>query len=279
MSDERVPDRAGEDPGRAAGLGRRLTLAGVVGMSAALLVGVIGWVISGRVTNDLTTTIEPIGAIVADVADTIDASRVLVSQTTEALTSIEDATRSAARTIESVGGIIAETGSLAGGDIADSLESAVATLPGLIDTARVVDRTMRTLSLVGVDYDPQRPLDESLGELEASLEPVPDQIRAQVALLDDVESDLNLISQDADELAALLLRARVELRGAEQVLLAAAQDAEEAAAGFTDIESDLGAYGALARLVSVLVAVALATAAMTPLLLGRYHSGRDGAVA
>ena len=102
---------------------------GLSGMLAAVLVGVLGWVLAGRAAESVTVTMEPLSRVVRDLADSIAASEVLFDRTTEAIESIESATRSAVRTVDSVSDVLTETAGLAGGDIADSLDSAVDTLP------------------------------------------------------------------------------------------------------------------------------------------------------
>lgn len=248
-----------------------LLVAGVVGMVGALVVGVAGWWLAGRVTQTITDTIEPISAIVMNISDTIGASQVMVQRTTEAIDSIESATRSTARTIESVSGVIGDTSDLVSGDLADGLDTAVETLPALADTGRIIDRTMRALSLVGVDYDPTVPLDESLTALEDALQPIPDQLRAQVESLDQVQTDLGLIATDAGNLAAVLLETRIDMMEADRVLAAAATNVDRAVDNLTAIEADMGTYDALARLVVVAATVALLAAAFVPLVLGIHY--------
>jgi methyl-accepting chemotaxis protein len=249
---------------------------GTVGVIAAILVGVIGWVLAGKAVDTVNSTIEPIGRIVVDVADSISASQVLFDQTADAVESIESATRSAVRTTESVGDILTQTAELARGDIANSLDSAVDTLPPLISTSRVIDGTMRALSLVGVDYDPDEPLDEALTNLENSLAPIPDQIRQQAALLAEVEGDLAGIAEDGRELSAVLLETRLEMEDARRVLTSASANAQAAVERIEDIESEIATFDALARAAAVAAAIALLAAASTPLLLGLYLT-RDAA--
>jgi hypothetical protein len=195
----------------------------------------------------------------------------MVSRTTEAIDSIERATRSTARTLESVSQVIDETGTVIGGDLADALESAVDTLPGLADTGRVIDRTMRALSFVGVDYDPELPLDESLNDLEASLAPVPEQLRSQVELLQSVEDDIAGISSEAGALAALLLETRIDMMEAERILASASDNAVAAVDTIRSIEADLDTYDMLSKVVVVAVTVALLAAASAPLLIGLHY--------
>lgn len=251
-------------------VGRALMRLGIVGLIAALVTGVTGWILAGRAIESVASTIEPIGRIVVDVSDSIAASQVLFDQTADAIESIESATRSAVRTTESVGDIIIETAELAGGDIADGIDSAIDTLPALISTSRVIDRTMRALSLVGVDYDPESPLDQALTDLETSLAPIPGQIRAQSELLREVEGDLAGIAEDGRRLSAVLLETRLEMEDARRVLTSASANARAAVERIEEIELEIATYDALARATAVAATIALLAAAATPFLVGVY---------
>jgi chromosome segregation ATPase len=253
-------------------------------MIAALLVGIAGWILAGKAIESTASTIEPISRIVVDLSDSIAASQVLFDQTADAIESIESATRSAVRTTESIGEILTQTADLAGGDIANSLESAIETLPALISTTRVIDRTMRALSLVGVDYDPESPLDQALTDLETSLAPIPEQIREQSELLRAVDDDLSGIADDGRRLSAVLLETRLEMEDARRVLTSASANAQAAAESIEAIESEIATYDALARATALAAAIALLAAASTPLLVGLYFTretaqGADGQAA
>jgi hypothetical protein len=260
-----------DDRGR---LGGVLMTVGIVGMVAALVLAVGGWLLAGRAARTAAATIEPITAIVVDMAETIDATGVIVSRTTEAIGGIESATRSTARALDSVSDVIGETAALAGGGIADSLDSAVAALPALVSTGRVIDRTMRALSLVGVDYDPDVPLDEALAVVEESLRPIPDQLREQVVLLETVQSDLEQIGLDAGALAAVLLEARIDMMATERALASAAESAALAVERVSAIESEIETYDFIFRLLALAAAFAFAAGASGPLLLGARYRRR-----
>lgn len=243
---------------------------GFVGVVASLVVGVAGWVLAGRATTTAERTIGPVTAVVEDVVESIEASEVLFDRTTEAIESIETAARSSVRTLDSVGSVLDETAEIAGGGIADSLDAAVDTLPGLISTSSVVDTTMRALSFVGVDYDPEVPLDESLADLESSLAPVPGQIREQVALIEDVRSDLDQIAEDGRQLSAVLLEARLDMIDAERTLRAARASAQAAAESVAAIEDEIDTYETLARVVAVAASLALLAASSGSLVFGLH---------
>ncbi len=256
-------------------LGKWLLAAGVVGAIASLVVGVVGWVLAGRVVATVENVITPTSGIVGDLAESIEASEVLFERTTEAIESIETASRSTVRTLTSVGALLEETSKTAGEGVAESLETAVDTLPGLISTGRVIDNTMRALSFVGVDYDPDVPLDESLTDLEASLAPLPDQIRDQMGLLEDVQADLENIADDGRDLSGVLLEARLDMMAAERLLRSATANAAVAAERIEEIEGGVETYDALARTVVVAASLALLAASLAPTLLGLHLLTRD----
>jgi hypothetical protein len=242
----------------------------VGGIIASLLLGIAGWLLAGRATTALGETIEPFAGVITNVAESIEATRVIVDQTVDALESIESATRSTVRTLESVNTVLEQTGTLAGDGLAGSLDATLATLPSLIDTGRVVDRTMRALRLVGVDYDPEVPLDRALQDLGDSLEPVPGQIREVVTLLDTVQDDVGQIAEDARGLSAVLLETRLEMVDADRVLAAASANAAAAAERVSRIEDDLDTYRGLAQAVAVVAALALLAPSLAPLLMGLH---------
>ncbi len=247
-------------------------MVGVCGIGAALLVGVVGWIFASRATATLTDTLDPFGRIVHDLADSISASQVLFDRTTEAIESIESATRSLVRATDSVASVITQTADLAAGDIADSLESAVESLPALVDTSRVIDRAMRALSFVGVDYNPEVPLDQSLSALQTSLAPIPGQIRDQAILLQEVTTDLARVADDGRELSGVLLETRLDMADAARILSSAASNAESAAERFDAVQAEVSTYSTMARTAVVAAALALMAAASAPLLLGLYLS-------
>ena len=251
--------------------GRALLIAGSVGVVGALLAGVFGWILTGRLSSSISSTVEPVADIVVDLADTIDASLLMVERTTEAIDSIEQATRSTSSALTDVAEVIDEVAVLAGGQVADGLDSAVATLPALVDTGRVIDRTMTALSFVGVEYDPDVPLDEALQDLEDSLTPIPDQLRAQVALMETVSDDLEQIAGEAGSLAAVLLQTRIDMLEAERVLESAATNAALAAEQVEAIEDDVSTYSNLARIALVAATLALIAAALAPLIIGLHY--------
>lgn len=251
-------------------LGRVLSIIGIVGMAAALIVGVAGWFITGRAHSQLATTVDPVADLLVDLGDSVEATELIVTTTVEAIESIESATSSGAGALDSVGQVIGNTANVVRGDLAGSIESVVDSLPALVDTGRVIDRTMRALSLVGVDYNPEVPLNEALTDLEQSLRPMPDELRSQADALTAVRQEIDLIAVDADALAVTLEDALGDMAEAELVLESTAENVARAADSVTAIESELSTYNIIAKIAVVAAALALFAAALASLLLGLH---------
>ncbi len=256
--------------------GRLLVVVGVVGLVGALVAGIVGWVVVERARETAAVSIGPVTRVVGNIAETIEASQVIVERTTEILESIENATRSTVRTLRSVSEVLGETAALTEGEVVDSLESAVSALPGLISTSRVIDRTMRALSFVGVDYDPDVPLDVALTELQISLAPLPGHVRRQVELLESVKTDIDEIADDARGLTGVLFEARLDMLDTERVLASAARNATSTVESVEAIETEVDRLGGLGRVLVVAATLALLAAATTPLVVGLYLQRSSG---
>lgn len=125
-------------------------------------------------------------------------------------------------------------------EVPAALEQVQAVLPGLEDSARVVDKTMRALRFVGVEYDAEVPLDESVAGLAAGLRPISRTLAAQrdgmsavTAGLGEMSTGLLSISRDLDRLSG-------SLRDSAAFLEKTADDAASAEVALVDVERRMG---------------------------------------
>jgi hypothetical protein len=96
--------------------------------------------------------------------------------------SIEAASRSVDEASTTVDGAISGLDSLATlleEEIPATIESIQSSLPAAIQAANAIDRTLRALSLFGVDYNPREPFDESLSRINSALGSLPAEMQAQ----------------------------------------------------------------------------------------------------
>lgn len=248
---------------------------GLIAMAAALVFGIGGFAVVSSMSSGMADTVRGASEVVDDIAVATEAAALSISSVRGIVEDIESTARSGARTLRTVEDLLNEIGEEAAGDVASSLESVVAAMPGIIQTGRVIDRTLSALSLVGVDYDPEVPLDEALQELEESLSPLPGEIRDQVALLEEVTGDLADISQSSSSLAANLLEIRIDLLEAESVIDETVIDVAGVSATFDTLADDFDTYGGWLPWLVVAAAVALGSAGAGMLLIGLDRAWSD----
>ncbi len=110
----------------------------------------------------------------------------LLATTEQALTAVKESlglvgsiTDNVAESTGDVADVVGGIADLATGPIPDSLAALRSSMPALIDTAAVIDESMRTLAVFGVPYAPEAPLDVALADIQAGLSDLPESIEAQ----------------------------------------------------------------------------------------------------
>lgn len=245
-----------------------LVVSGIVAVVAALFFGIGGWVVANGLVSDSASTIRSAADVVEDAAVATEAAGVSVTNMRTVVEEIESAARSGARTLGTVEELLSDISDQATEDVARSLESTVDAMPGIIRTGLVIDRALSALSLVGVDYDPEVPLDTALESIRDSLRPLPDEIREQSRLLDQAAADLARIAESSASLAARLLEIRIDLLEAEDIVNEAARSVDEMSTRFNELADDFDSYRTWMPWLIVAAAVALGAVGTAILLLG-----------
>ena len=249
-----------------------LIVLGAIAIISSLLLGIGGFAITSSMMSGASSTIRGASLVVNDVSVATETAALSVTSIREVIDDVESTARSSARALRAVEQLLTEIGDQAAEDVATSIESAVDAMPGIIQTGRVIDRTLTALSFVGVDYDPAVPMDEALESLEQSLAPLPGEIREQVALLQEAALDISAISEDSSNLAASLLEIRVDLLDAEGLVADAAVNVEEVSRRFETLANDFDTYRTWLPWLAVAAAVALAAVGLGLLLIGLDRS-------
>lgn len=245
---------------------------GATAIIASLVVGIGGFLTLSSMMSGVSTTVQSASAVVDDVAAATDAASLSVTSIRQVIDDVESAARSGARTLRTVEALLTEVADQAAEDVAASIENTVNAMPGVIQTGRVIDRTLSALSFVGVDYDPAVPLDEALESLQQSLAPLPGEIREQVGLLQEASRDIAVLSDNSSSLAASLLEIRIDLLEAESLVDEAAINVEAVSSQFATLADDFDTYRTWIPWLVVAAAIALAAIGMGLLLIGLSES-------
>lgn len=241
------------------------------GFVVSVVAAIIGWQVVGELEEGLGQSLE----VTAGVLATVDESFVLADDALvilgDGVGEAETAVRALSRSMQEGQAALDGATELTGGDVADALESVEASLPAIQSAASTIDRTLGALSsipLIGLDYDPERPLGETIGELRRELQGLPDELRSQAeqveATTDELREATRGTAATADALAAL--DERLDDVG---VLIGQYAGSIEEARAIVDDQRD-GMAGSTSQLRWMILAVALAfaLAQFVPFYLG-----------
>ena len=207
----------------------RRILGGVI-----LLIGIVGVVLSGmgvvygRRAIDAAGTQADAGLRFASenldtVVDTLVLANNTVFEINDALDTVEAAVVDSSQAISQMIPMMDQVTAVISQDVPQSLEAVQATIPDLVQVAKVMDDTLTTLSRfridetiplvnyriqydLGINYNPVQPFDLSVQQMGDSMEGLPQQLRdmeGYTAVTQDnlqtIGDDLLAISQDLDD--------------------------------------------------------------------------------
>lgn len=175
-----------------------------VSLSALALLGAAAiWI-----TTDAVTQLSAATQVVSESADVLDES---IDTADTVLSAIGDGLEGAdlivadiSASTELTAGVIEDASTLLTSDVADSVESIERALPGLIEAGRVIDNTLATLQLFGVDYNTEVPFGEALVDVEQSVSGLGDELRTQGRGLAEIAAPVRSAGEETAALARVL---------------------------------------------------------------------------
>lgn len=189
-----------------------------VGVMILSVVGVvIALVMTQTLSHDLRSSVSVSHSALNAIGETIDAVDEVAAGTAASLDSTSNSVSSASATLDGAVSTLEGVADFLEGELPDTLESIQTSMPAAIQTANAVDGTLRALSFVGIDYNPEEPFGESLSRVNTALSTLPNEIRAQSESLRSLIPSAEQLAGDTEGLAESL------------------QEVEEGLAGFTSL--------------------------------------------
>jgi hypothetical protein len=243
---------------------------GVLGVLTGLGGIVVGQLLISSADRALSQSLVLTGETLDALQDTIVVTEQTVALVEDGLGQAETTTADLAGTVGDGATLLRSTADLTENQIAESLGAFEASLPGLIDAAAVIDTTLSALAGLpfGPTYDPDQPFDESLRELQASLDGVPEDLREQAVLLRQTGDSLDEVGVGTTAIARDLGAIRTGLGEALVVLRGSTATAVSARAVIADTQEGLATQLTLARVLVVLLGLTTAAGQIVPLALG-----------
>lgn len=250
--------------------GRVMLVIAVLGVLASLVGGIVAWRLVGDLDRGIGQSLE----LTADALVTVDDSFAIAEDALGILlvgvADAEAAVRSLSASMREGSAALESATQLTGGEVADALESVEQTLPAVQSAARAIDETLAALDALplGLDYSPDRPLAETIGELRDELRDLPDELREQAAQVELMSEELTSATADTEATADSLAALHDRLVDAEGLVADYSLRTGEARS-LVDEQGDVLASSAVrARGVVVMLAVVFALGQFVP-----YHLG------
>lgn len=189
-----------------------------------LLIAILGLAIaiggiyySGKVINDIGAGLETTMDLTLESLDTMTESLELTKNTIgqfgDSLDTVSQVAINVSQTISYTRPTVDQVTVVATQDVPASLETIQAAIPNVAEAAGVVDDTLRLLSAfklerqvfgiplnfdLGINYEPENPLDETLLALGDGLEGVPEELRGLQPNMEAASENLAVIGQNLD---------------------------------------------------------------------------------
>ena len=219
----------------------------------------------------LSTTDRSLTALV----DTAGVLRTTLGDVNVALRGVQQTLADSSVTMTQLAKLTDDVGEVVAVDIPDSLDAVGEAMPPLIATAGVIDTAMRALRFVGVDYDPDQPLDEALAAIDTQLAEIPATLEAQGILFEGVADGLAEFGRDSLLVAADLAAIRSSLAGSGRLLEDYIVVAGEAGGLVSDLTDRLAKQSRLAQVLMAVFGLAVAGAMTLPMAAGWLGLGRE----
>ncbi len=194
-----------------------------------------------------------------DLELTLDQVVVILETTAQALNGVETIVSDGAIDLTNVSSAGSDLAKVVTGDVPDALDSVQRSLPAIEDTARVLDRTMRALSFVGVDYDTEVRLDEAIARLGEDLAPIPASLRGQAQRFAETTQAINDLATSALGVSARLDQVEDSLREVGTTLSGVDETAVAARTILDRIDRTVGMLTSVGALLAAAAGLGMAT--------------------
>ena len=243
---------------------------GALGIVAAVLGTLVGLGLVSRIDATFGNTLTLTSATLETVEESLTVAGNTMALVDEGLTEADGTLRSLVATVDEGEESLAAIAELTGTDVADSLTAVEDSMPALIQVAEAVDTSLSTLSSLpfGPPYNPERPFDDSMRSLQASLDGLPEQLREQSELIASASDNLDEVGRGADGVADSVQALDEGLTDARELLEGYSATATEARSLIDETEAELGRQARLARIMVVVMGVAVALSQVVPLYFG-----------
>lgn len=250
-------------------LARIWLLAGMVGLVATVLIVGLGWQLTATLRDSTERALDLLGATLETTSQTTTTAIDTLTLAEDGMLEAELALQAAGDGLSQLNDVMREMAFVLAGEVPATLEAVAASFPAMIDTARVIDRTMETLSFFGIEYEPEVPLDESLNAVEDQILPLAAELRAQAVPLAEAAGQIGTVGTSVETVGARVAEITAQLAGSRDLVREYERAATDAGALITDLRDRLDSQVLTARVLLAVLGLAALVLMSVPIALGR----------
>jgi len=194
----------------------------------------------------------------------------VITSTTESVDAAAATLDTLDQSFESASGVIGEIDDLTT-VVGPTLDDAASTLRQLEGVGDGIDSILEDLSSIpfAPDYDPERGLGETIGDLATEIGALPDEFEQTSNDLMTFEADLAALQAEVSALASAVGDVSVELEGSDSIIAGYRTNLADARSVAVAARDDLGTDVGLMRVILLIGGINLAISQIVPFWLGR----------
>jgi prefoldin subunit 5 len=208
----------------------------------------------------------------------------IVSSTQASLTTVQLSVHDASIALADARPLLWTTTKVITTDVPDALDGVQESMPSLIETAKSVDETLTWLSGfgftipnpfgadwsydLGINYNPEVPLNRAMEDMSGNLEGVPDDLRKMKESLNDADANLVIVSDDLALLATDLETMNQQIADISPQIESFSRNIEDIQASFRNVQETIPQSFRTAQKVAVAVLVLLVVTQLPSLYMG-----------
>lgn len=197
----------------------------IVGAIFGLIISLGGlvvlWSTRHSVTTQLTGTVELVGRTLSATHDTITVTATTLRQASTDLDAATKIVGDVSNTLENSSGLIRSSADLVGNNMVGFVTKTQTSLRSVQTSAKVVDDFLRIVSsipLIGSGYKPDVPLQDSIANVNKSLEPLPDAFTRMRRDLEVSARNVDTLKTEVEGLTTQIQAIQTSLTEAQRVI-------------------------------------------------------------
>ena len=241
---------------------------GVVALVAAAIGAAASLRFVSVLSDQAETTLEVTEQAVTAIEETIALADATHPQVEAALATLVEGVADVGPALDNVVTLMNEAAGLTGEDLNASIGAIRETMPGLIASARLLSATLNALSFLGVEYDPEPTLEESMTQIDESLATMEARLGEASGLIEETAASIAGFTGTFDAATRDLAALQTSFTEVGILLDDYAATAADASAAIAEARSGLDQQTHQLRFLILLIAIAVVLAQFTPLYLG-----------